>query len=163
MYGGSCRFQSDPMWIWFEVLIWIQASKGLCLNISTDKILLNVTGTVRYLHNWLTMCIFKPGTWVMLFFIVYYALTMADLQWERLDDMISCFEDWVIFNILSNYILLKWFGSSRTCCTCLKWDVWVCHSIIDCEISPFKRTITPRISNASQVSHGSEKDSPAWL
>lgn len=164
MYGGSSSFQSDLIRIWFEVLIWIQASKGLCLSISTDMIPLSVTGTVRYLHNWLMAYISKPNAWVVLFFfIVYHALTMAALQWERLVDMISCFEDWVIFNILSNYILLKWFGSSRTCCTCLKWNVCVCHSIIDCEISPFERTITLRASNTSQVSRGSEKERPAWF
>lgn len=138
-------------------------NKGLCQSISTDMIPLSITGTVRFLHNWLMLYISKPNAWVVLFFIVYYALIMADLQWERLVDMISCFEDWVIFNILSNYILLKWFGSSRTCCTGLKWNVWVCHSIIDCEISPFERTITLRASNASQVSRGSGKESPAWF
>lgn len=75
---------------------------------------------------------------------------------ERLDDTISCFEDGVIFNILSDCFLLKQLGFSRTCYTCLKWDVWGCHNIIDCEISPLERTITPGASNASQTSRGSK-------
>lgn len=139
------------------------ASKGPCLSISTDNIPLNVTGTVRYCHNWLTASISKPTNWVMLF--LYYMLcfyngrlTMRDIGWY--DKLLW---DWGTFNILSNYILLEWFSSSRLFCICLKWDVWVCHSIIDCEISPFKRTITPRTSNASKLSCGSKRENPAWL
>ena len=61
-----------------------------------------------------------PSTLNNYVFFFFSFLIRADLARKRLDDVISCFEDGVIFNILSDCFSLKQLGSSRTCYTCLK-------------------------------------------